>query len=66
MASSLTQGSTQIPREPQYFPILQEKEVNEVSCIKNVYFENLETELPIISELLDKFPYIAMVGTLKI
>lgn len=54
-------GGAQIGREPQYFPILQEKESNEVACIKNVYFENLETELPLISDLLDKYPYIAMV-----
>jgi hypothetical protein len=43
---------------------LQEKETNEVACIKNVYFENLETELPVISDLLEKYPYIAMVSSI--
>lgn len=31
------------------------------SNIKNVWLENFEEELPIISELLDKYPYVAMV-----
>ena len=29
--------------------------------IRNVWVENFEIELPIISELLDKYPYVAMV-----
>ena len=48
-------------REPLFVPTLQEEKSAEVPSIKNVWFENLEEELPIISELLDKYPYIAMV-----
>lgn len=29
--------------------------------IRNVWVENLEIELPIISDLLEKYPYVAMV-----
>lgn len=36
------------------------KEAN--SNIRNVWVENFEEELPIISELLEKYPYIAMVN----
>ena len=61
----MSQGGAQIGRDNHFVPILQEKEVNEVACIKNVYFENLETELPLITELLDKYPYIAMVSSLR-
>lgn len=44
-------------------PILsQDDETNEDSIIKNVWFDNFEDELPIISELLEKYPYIAMVS----
>lgn len=37
--------------------------MNDVPSIKNVWYENFEDELPIISELLEKYPYIAMVNT---
>jgi hypothetical protein len=40
---------------------LQEEKSYETSSIKNVWIENLEEELPIISELLEKYPYIATV-----
>ena len=32
--------------------------------IRNVWVENFEIELPIISELLDKYPYVAMVSVI--
>jgi len=37
--------------------------MNDVPSIKNVWFENFEDELPVISDLLEKYPYIAMVNT---
>ena len=39
-----------------------EKEETDTPSIKNVWFDNFEIELPIISELLDKYPYVAMVS----
>jgi hypothetical protein len=48
-------------RDPVQLPMLtEEKSVDEYN-IKNVWVENFERELPIISDLLDKYPYIAMV-----
>ena len=35
------------------------------SQIKDVWFENLEIELPIISELLETYPYISVVRFLN-
>lgn len=37
-----------------------EKEETDTPSIKNVWFDNFEVELPIISELLEKYPFIAM------
>ena len=53
--------ATTISREPSFVPTLVEEKSNEVPSIKNVWYDNFEDELPIISELLEKFPYIAMV-----
>ncbi len=39
-----------------------EKEETDTPSIKNVWFDNFELELPIISELLEKYPYVAMVS----
>ncbi|CDW81835.1 caf1-domain-containing protein [Stylonychia lemnae] len=41
-------------------PPLVTHKSSETSNIRNVWVENFEIELPIISELLDKFPYVAM------
>ena len=41
---------------------LNEQKSNEEGNIRNVWFENFEAELPVISELLEKYPYIAMVS----
>lgn len=46
-------------------PALTEEKSTDVPSIKNVWFDNFEEELPIISELLDKYPYIAMVSLLS-
>jgi hypothetical protein len=43
--------------------LLREKS-NDSPNIRNVWVENFEVELPIISDLLDKFPYVAMVSIL--
>jgi len=40
---------------------LNEEKSSEVPSIKNVWYDNFEEELPIISDLLEKYPYIAMV-----
>jgi CCR4-NOT transcription complex subunit 7/8 len=37
-----------------------EKEETDTPSIRNVWFDNFEVELPIISELLEKYPYVAM------
>ena len=39
----------------------QDEKSNDAPCIKNVWVDNFEEELPIISDLLEKYPYIAMV-----
>jgi hypothetical protein len=39
-----------------------EKEETDTPSIRNVWFDNFEAELPIISELLEKYPYVAMVS----
>lgn len=49
-------------RETNFLPIIFEKEDTDTPSIKNVWFDNFELELPVISELLDKFPYVAMVS----
>ena len=36
------------------------------SQIKDVWFENLEVELPIITELLETYPYISVVRFLNL
>ena len=54
-------GSALVQREPNFLPSLIEEKSMEVPSIKNVWFDNFEEELPIISELLEKYPYISMV-----
>jgi hypothetical protein len=61
---SLTNG-TSIGRENTFLPMLvQDNDPTDTPSIKNVWFDNFETELPFISELLEKYPYVAMVSYL--
>ena len=40
---------------------LDNEELGSHKMIRNVWMQNFETELAVISELLDKYPYVAMV-----
>lgn len=58
-------NGAQIGRENNYLPVLvQESDPTDTPSIKNVWFDNFETELPMIAELLEKYPYVAMVSYL--
>ena len=49
-------------RDTNFMPFMFEKEDTDTPSIKNVWFDNFELELPVISELLEKYPYVAMVS----
>lgn len=63
-SSFIAPRGPQIGRDTNFLPILVEKEDTDTPSIKNVWFDNFELELPIISELLEKYPYVAMVSYL--
>jgi hypothetical protein len=62
--SFISQRSVHLTRDTGFLPLMIEKEETDTPSIKNVWFDNFEIELPIISELLDKYPYVAMVSCL--
>lgn len=47
--------------QQQAHPPLVRQKSEDAPNIRNVWVENLEDELPIISDLLDQFPYVAIV-----